>query len=190
MLLKNIVQFSVGASVYRLKESSSPNSKLITFYGQNELQEDLYQIQLLNADRKQLKLNINKSTLLLKENDIIFSLISGVAAIVLKEHENYLCTQNYVKIIPSSKISSKYLVYLLNESKFVKKQFFNGLQGSSIQRYTLAQLNSLRLPSLPSRKQQELIGNIYLNGLKLKTLKEHMADLELKQTLKLLERVE
>ena len=48
---------------------------------------------------------------LIKGGDILFSLISGRATIVRHNHQGYLYTQNYVKLIPKNVVGSKYLVY-------------------------------------------------------------------------------
>lgn len=60
---------------------------------------------------------------ILINGDVIFSLITGNAAIVRKEHEGYLYTQNYVKLLPYDNIDAQFLVYLINENKAIKRQF-------------------------------------------------------------------
>ena len=107
-----------------------------------------------------------------------FSLITGIATIVSKEHEGYLYTQNYVKLLPSHNIDSKFLVYLINESKTIKKQFMVGLQGSQVLKYTLKQLKELDMPKIPSVNKQKIIGQVYFNQLRLQALRNRVAELE------------
>lgn len=45
-------------------------------------------------------------------------------------------------------------------------------------KYTLKQLRELRFPVLPSLERQQLIGETYLNQLKLDTLRKRAAELE------------
>lgn len=115
---------------------------------------------------------------ILINGDVIFSLITGNAAIVRKEHEGYLYTQNYVKLLPYDNIDAQFLVYLINENKAIKRQFTVGLQGSQVLKYTLKQLKELEVGKLPNIDRQKAIGQVYFKQLRLKALKKRAAELE------------
>ena len=116
-------------------------------------------------------------------------MISGKSAIVSGYHQGYLYTQNYVKLIAAIKIDSKYLVYLLNEDNFIKRQFQMGLQGSQVLKYTLKQVKELELPKLPPIMKQKVIGEIYFDQLRLEALKKRVANFETKVVLEKLKEV-
>lgn len=114
------------------------------------------------------------------EGDIIFSLISGKATIVGARHQGYLFTQNYVKIITDEKIDSKYLVYILNEDKFIAKPFEDVFDEV---KQIVGKLSSLttefkQLP--PSEKQKDYMLDLlreYNRGMaKLKQYDSHEVD--------------
>jgi restriction endonuclease S subunit len=152
------------------------NAPLYTYYGQSDIDDDLVGIVSSNVDNKQVRTLDKVNTLY--TGDIIFSLISGTSTIVRKEHEGYLYTQNFVKLIPNENVDSKYLVYLLNEDKSIKKQFLMGLQGSQVLKYTLKQVKELELPELPSIWKQQMIGEVYFNQLRLQALRNRAANSE------------
>ncbi|ARU66514.1 restriction endonuclease subunit M [Histophilus somni] len=177
MLLSNIVEISSGQAQFRLSEVSDPIAPVYTYYGQANLEQDLYLSDGSAVLPKEIK-TFDKITNLLSTGDVIFSLISGKATIVSKQHQGFLYTQNYVKLIPKNQIDANYLVYLLNENAVVKKQLSRGLQGSQVLKYTTNQLKSLRLPKLPHLSEQRLMGEIYLKQQKLAYLKQRIANLE------------
>ncbi|MFT8363332.1 MAG: restriction endonuclease subunit S [Sporolactobacillus sp.] len=152
------------------------NAPLYTYYGQSDIDDDLVDLLSPAVSSKQVRTQDTVNTLL--EGDVVFSLISGVATLVRKAHEGYLYTQNYVKLIPNKTIDPKFLIYLLNEDKSIKKQLLRGLQGSQVLKYTLRQVKELVLPELPSLKKQQLIGDVYLSQLRLQTLRSRAANAE------------
>ena len=99
-------------------------------------------------------------------------------------------TQNYVKLIPEDCVDSKYLVYLLNESMLIRKQWVKGLQGSAVLKHTVKQLRELELPELSSYEKQKIIGDIYFKQLRLRALKIRVADAERALTLEKLKEVD
>ncbi len=132
--------------------------RVFTYYSQTDLTDDLVGIISNDMDNKQVRTNDKVNTLC--DGDVVFSLITGIAAMVRKEHEGYLYTQNYVKLLPSNNIDSKFLVYLINENKIIKKQFVLGLQGSQVLKYTLKQLKQLEIPKIPSIDKLKIIGQV------------------------------
>lgn len=174
--LEDIVGFVSGSPQFRITESSKDTAPLYTYYGQLDLEADLVGIASNGTDGKQVRTFDKVNTLC--QGDVIFSLISGKSTIVGVNQQGYLFTQNYVKLVAGNKVGSKYLVYLLNEDPFIKKQFQMGLQGSQVLKYTLKQVKELELPDLPTMDKQRMIGELYFNQLRLEALKNRTANLE------------
>lgn len=177
MLLSDISEINSGQAQFRISEVSDPIAPVYTYYGQANLEQDLYLSDSSAGLSKQIK-TLDKITSLLSKGDVVFSLISGKAAIVSEQHQGFLYTQNYVKLTPNNQIASSYLVYLLNENPLIQKQLSCGLQGSQVLKYTTRQLKSLKLPNLPGLSEQRLIGETYLKQQKLTYLKQRVANLE------------
>lgn len=176
MKIEDIITIMTGTPQFRIKESLSDTAPTYYFYGQQELENDIVNLELSKESPKSI------STLdelnLVYEGDILFSLISGRTTIVNKKHQGYLYTQNYVKLIPKNVVGSKYLVYLLNESDLIRKQWSKGLQGSAVLKHTVKQLRELELPKIHSYEKQKIIGDIYFKQLRLQALKMRVADAE------------
>lgn len=174
--LSELVRLISGTPQFRITEVFDEKTSLVTYYSQTDLTDDLVGIISENVENKQVRTNDKVNTLC--DGDVVFSLITGIATIVSKEHEGYLYTQNYVKLLPSHKIDSKFLVYLINENKAIKKQFVLGLQGSQVLKYTLKQLKELEIPKIPTIDKQKIIGQVYFNQLRLQALRNRVAELE------------
>lgn len=174
--LSELVELVSGSPQFRITEGFDEKTPFFTYYSQTELTDDLVGITSEDVKNKQVRTNDKVNTLC--GGDVVFSLITGIATIVSKEHEGYLYTQNYVKLLPSHNIDSKFLVYLINESKTIKKQFMVGLQGSQVLKYTLKQLKELEMPKIPSVDKQKNIGQVYFNQLRLQALRNRVAEFE------------
>lgn len=174
--LERVVELISGTPQFRIKEVSDDQAPLYTYYGQQDIEDDLVGIDSLNNPSKQVRTFDEVSTL--RQGDIIFSLISGQSTIVSLDRESYLYTQNYVKLATNENIDSKYLVYVLNEDHAIKRQFQMGLQGSQVLKYTLRQMKELKLPALPTMEKQRIIGELYFNQIRLQALKNRVAHLE------------
>lgn len=174
--LSKLVELVSGSPQFRITEVFDEKTPLFTYYSQTDLTDDLVGIISSNVDNKQVRTNDKVNTLC--DGDVVFSLITGIATIVRKGHEGYLYTQNYVKLLPSHKVDSKFLVYLINENKAIKQQFVLGLQGSQVLKYTLKQLKELEIPKIPSVDKQKIIGQVYFNQLRLQALRNRVAELE------------
>ncbi|MHC6180980.1 restriction endonuclease subunit S [Clostridium sp. JNZ X4-2] len=183
--LSELVELVSGSAQFRITEVFDEKTPLFTYYSQIDLTDDLAGIVSKDADNKQVRTNDKVN--ILCHGDVVFSLITGIAAMVRKEHQGYLYTQNYVKLLPGHNIDSKFLVYLINENKTIKKQFVLGLQGSQVLKYTLRQLKELEIPKIPSIDKQKIIGQVYFNQLRLQALKNRAAELETKIILSRLE---
>ena len=84
MYIKDIFHSNTGVSQYRLEESLSKDAVLYTLYGQNELYEDLSGVPGNMSDKKQIRTEYKGTTL--QQGDLIFSTISGMAALVNVDH--------------------------------------------------------------------------------------------------------
>lgn len=174
--LNEVVSFVSGTPQFRIAESADAAAPTYFYYGQADLDEDLKGIPSLGATPKTLRTSDDVVTTAI--GDVIFSLLSGTAAIVRPEHDGYLLTQNYVKLVPSDGLDKRYLAYLLNEDRQIRYQLRIGCQGSITLKYTLGQVKGLRLPSLPSLGKQRLIGELYLSQLRLDACRKRAVDLE------------
>lgn len=175
-LIDFIKNINSGTPQFRISESCDSSSPTYSYYNQSDLQDDLSGIITEGIERKTVSTEDEVCTL--NPGDIIFSLISGTAAIVQREHQGYLYTQNYVRIVPDQHVDPKYLVYLFNEDDGIRRQWAAGLQGSMVTKYTIGQLKKLTIPPLPDLEKQRTIGEIYLLQLHLEALKKRAAERE------------
>ncbi|WP_165090750.1 restriction endonuclease subunit S [Neisseria yangbaofengii] len=173
--LGDLAQFQSGTPQFRITESSKPSDPIYDYYTQSDLDADFWRIETPTAQKQ---VRTADSVALLNAGDTLFSLISGRAVRVQAIHQGRLYTQNYIKLTPTPELDANYLVYLINENAEIARQFGLGLQGSQVLKYTVRQLKALQLPALPSLKQQEIIGSIYLKSQRLTTLKKQIADNE------------
>ncbi|CUX22805.1 restriction endonuclease subunit S [Clostridium sp. C105KSO13] len=174
--LNDMIKFVSGSPQFRIKEVFDTKAPLYTYYGQPDIEDDLTGIESGGSHSRRIRTFDKVNTLC--RGDVVFSLISGKSAIVRWYHHGYLYTQNYVKLVTDEKIDSTYIVYLLNENNFIKRQFQVGLQGSQVLKFTLKQLKSLEVPDLPVIEKQIAIGEIYFNQLRSAALRKRDADLE------------
>lgn len=175
MYIEDVFHSNTGISQFRLEESISDKAVLYTLYGQNELSKDLFRGSEYVVECKQIKLLRTNSTL--HEGDLVFSTISGEATVVGADHEGYILTQNYVRMVPvpQNVVDTKYIAFLINESPEIKRYFRQNLQGSQVVRYSLNLLKKVPLPPLPSIEKQRIIGDIYYKQLKLQALQQRVA---------------
>lgn len=187
MKMTDLVSFKLGSPQFRIKETLAKEAPLYQMYSQLDLEEDLAGVVSDHQENKQVKTLDDVSTL--KTNDLVFSLISGKAALVSPEHAGYLYTQNYLILEPDERLDDKFLLYLLNEDKGIARQLWLGLQGSMVLKYTVKQIKDLKLPKLPSLSKQVAIGQVYLKQKHLQAVKKRQADNELTLQLAKLEEV-
>lgn len=187
MKMTDLVSFKLGSPQFRIKETLAKEAPLYQMYSQLDLEEDLAGVVSDHQENKQVKTLDDVSTL--KTNDLVFSLISGKAALVSPEHAGYLYTQNYLILEPDERLDDKFLLYLLNEDKDIARQLWLGLQGSMVLKYTVKQIKDLKLPKLPSLSKQAAIGQVYLKQKHLQAVKKRQADNELTLQLAKLEEV-
>lgn len=174
--ISEIVTLISGTPQFRIKEDFSDAAPTYFFYGQSEIEEDLIGVNAQTRLQKQVRTFDTVCTV--AAGDVIFSLISGKAAIVQAGHSGYLLTQNYCKLVPSSAVDAKYLVYMLNENWEVRHQLQSGQQGSVTLKYTIKQLSTLMFPSLSPIEKQRIIGELYFSQLRIEALKKRVSTLE------------
>ncbi|PLA76209.1 restriction endonuclease subunit M [Ligilactobacillus agilis] len=187
MKMTDLVSFKLGSPQFRIKETLAKEAPLYQMYSQLDLEEDLAGVVSDHQENKQVKTLDDVATL--KTNDLVFSLISGKAALVSSKHAGYLYTQNYLILEPDERLDAKFLLYLLNEDKGIARQLWLGLQGSMVLKYTVKQVKDLKLPELPSLSKQAAIGQVYLKQKHLQAVKKRRADNELTLQLAKLEEV-
>ena len=172
--LNELVRFSSGSPQFRITESLDRDAPCYRYYSQSDLTDDLSGMCSSDTLNKEVRTKDKVHTL--AAGDAVFSLIAGQAAIVQPEHEGYLYTQNYIRLQPMAVMDAGFLVYLLNEDRAIQKQFFIGLQGSQVLKYTLQQVKEIRVARLPSLDRQRQIGKLYLQQLHLTALKKRVAE--------------
>lgn len=179
--LAEIAEVRSGVPESRLKSTSVENSSYHYLYSQSDLNDDLAGLARIDNDSDVVK--VNEKAILLDTGDLVFSLISGKAAVINPFHMGYVITQNFIKVIPTKAVDAKYIAFLINEDNEIRHQLTVGKQSSSIMKFSVNQFVSLEFPSLTSLEKQRLIGDIYFKQLKLAALKKHHADLETKMIL-------
>lgn len=167
--MENVFLLEAGVVQTRIRETTE--DVVYPIYSQEHLMADLYADDLEILPKKISTLDDVPT---LRAGDLVFNLMSTKAAIVSERHEGYLLTQNFVRIIPNFDLDKSYLLYFLNESRAVKRFFQKEMQGSVTNKVSIKMLEQLPLENLPGLKKQELIGSIYLNQLKLETLKQRL----------------
>lgn len=174
--MTKIVELNSGTPQFRIKESLDANAPTYFFYGQLEMEDDLTGIETQGGNGKQIRTTDDVGTL--ESGDLVFSLISGKAAIVRSSHSGYLVTQNYVRLLPTPSFDAKYLAYMLNEDIDIKRQLHSRQQGSVILKFTIRQISDLLFPTPPPIEKQRVIGELYFNQLRLAALKKRVTALE------------
>jgi len=165
----------VGTPQSRLRENSTKgNAKSYIYYGQLEMDEDLANMPYSNSNEKTV-ITTDKVDLV-HPGDVIFGFVSGRATLVRPIHDNYLFTQNFVKLEPRFTIDPKYLVYLFNENPAIRDQLERRRHGTRV--ITMKQLRELELPILPSYEKQKIIGELYFNQKQLDSLRYRTAELQ------------
>ncbi|HIT45181.1 MAG TPA: restriction endonuclease subunit M [Candidatus Aphodovivens excrementavium] len=165
-----------GTPQFRIVESGADEAPAYTFYTQANLDEDLKGVEPSGETGTRVK--TFDSVVTASAKDVVFSLLSGTAAVVQARHEGFLLTQNYVKLEPLQTVDPGYLAYVLNENRQVRHQLRREQQGSVTVKVTLRQLRNLELPLLPQIGKQKLIGELYACQLKLDALRKKASELE------------
>ncbi|HEM4952571.1 TPA: restriction endonuclease subunit S [Streptococcus suis] len=173
MKLEELAHFTGGSLQVRLDTTSWEDARDYILYNQQHHQLDGYEVIEEVIDSRTV--TTDREVTLLEEGDLLFSSLSGKAVLVRAEHAGLLYTQNYIKIEPIAKLDKVFLLYLINESSAIRRQFYQSLQGSEVMKYTVKQLKSLQLGALPPLDSQQKLGKIYLDGLVLRQKRQAYA---------------
>lgn len=177
MKLEELAHFTGGSLQVRLDTTSWEDARDYILYNQQHHQLDGYEVieEVIEEVIDSRTVTTDREVTLLEEGDLLFSLLSGKAVLVRAEHAGLLYTQNYIKIEPNAKLDKVFLLYLINESSAIRRQFYQSLQGSEVMKYTVKQLKSLQLGALPPLDSQQKLGKIYLDGLVLRQKRQAYA---------------
>ncbi|CUR64582.1 restriction endonuclease subunit S [Leuconostoc gasicomitatum] len=164
-----------GSPQVRIKVSKDFDAHRYIFYNQNHLLQDISQSEELENNIVEKSIKTKDMVEILTKNDLIISLISATGTKVSAQHQGYLISQNYVKLVPIDEnvIDKNYLAYMLNESQVVKKQLYRQLQGSNFVKVTIAILKTLEIPMVSIEKQRQ-IGQLYVDSSRLSTLRKRV----------------
>lgn len=174
--LISVADIQGGIPLARIPKSTDQSAISYKVFSQSDIEECLTGFPSGNNQPTQI---ITQAVVLQPlEGDVIFNLITGMAAVIDEVDRPAMLTQNFVRIRLSDKVDAAFLVYLLNRSKKIKNTLLGGLQGSTILKFSVKQLKELELPDLPDIDVQRHIGSVYLKQLRREALKKRVADLE------------
>ena len=141
VLLSELVKIKSGVNGYRLTE---------------EEKENLYEIPDLEYDYNHM--NSAKDT---SEITYYQGIMRMQAVVISDKNKDKILNQSYgVLIADTTKIDSKYLCFVLNESQSIKRQISKFTQGSIAKRLAPNLLKDLKL-TLPPLEKQRKIGQAY-----------------------------
>jgi restriction endonuclease S subunit len=183
--LSDVANIESGSPQFRIHESSESEATRYIIYDQRHLTMDKNFQQFTQIAMARTIQTTDKVRLTVA-GEMIYSLISSEAAIVSKQNAGFLLTQNYVIIQPKDTVNKEYLFYLLNESTLVKRQLWTMTQGSQVLKNTLKSVRNLLIPNQISIIEQQKIGQLYVDMLKLYLLKRNKLNSERKLMLSVL----
>ena len=125
--LNDVVELISGTPQFRIVEDVSAAAPAYFFYSQADLDEDLKGAPSSGAARKMVRTSGDVITAV--AGDVVFSLLSGTAALVLPAHDGYLLTQNYAKLVPSAGLDKRYFFVPAERKPSDKAPVTNGLSG-------------------------------------------------------------
>lgn len=129
----------------------------------------------------------NSSDVFLVEGDVVISSSVQLATIVGNSNIRRILTVNFIKVNLKSTINKYFFVYLYNFNQSVKRQKEKATQTMGlVQRLTLKSIGEIEIPKL-SMDKQLVIGQSYLEMLKLHNKTSQFSDLFEKLTYSILE---
>jgi restriction endonuclease S subunit len=179
-----------GAPPGRIKETSHKDAPSYFYYSQDDLIDDLNFTTREKDPSKLKQISTLDKIRTIHEGDLVFSLMNPIAALVSKEHDGYLITNNFVRIQLAENIYPAYALYYLNESDDFKKQIMKEMSGIVVKKITLSQFQKVVWPEFPSLEKQKIIGDVYLAQKKLAALKREKIELQEMKTIALLKKGE
>ena len=166
--LKKLVKFTSGINPSRINQEFLDK---YSFYDKESFEKDLIFESAQDSNKK----NIIDDSLL--EDEIIFYSLSNQMAIVSKSNIGKIPSLNFSKVeIISNKIDRNYLLYLFNENQMIQRQIERERQGMILLKLPLISLYEIDIPMIPL-EEQEKIGKIYIESIKLKNKIKKYSDL-------------
>ena len=172
-----MLQIQSGKSISRLADNKDLDVPPLYSYNQECLNHDLSGLPHNDTDNiKQFKTAAKVD--LLEEGDLVFSFISGKAAIVQKDHAGYYYSHGFAKITTSEILDKSYLCFLLNEHPIIKEQMKKSNTGAVVKSINKDDLLRLELPPLPPLEMQQMIGRLYQLEEKIQALKSRKLEIQ------------
>ncbi|CAM4028804.1 restriction endonuclease subunit S [Paenibacillus alkaliterrae] len=171
--LKEFVTFVPGINPTRAQTQFGIQS--INYYDRSSFEADSNYEDVVVKDAEKSLSQINPS---LNEGDVVISNSLQLATMVGKSNVGKVLSLNFTKIeFDSEQLDKKYFLFLFNAYKVVRRQKERELQGSGpVLRIPLRSLEEIIIPVLPFEEQQK-IGAIYVETLKLQSKLNKYADL-------------
>lgn len=169
--LKELVNLQAGSPQFRIKETSI--GQTYYFYGQENLRADLVGTE----EKTTREITTNEEVCIIEEGDLVISLINPICAVVGKSQAGMLLTQNFVKLNPKYPVDKRYLAFLMNEDKSVRRQLISETS-SAVNKITINILGNIEIPELPNIEVQRIVGDVYMKQKRLTLLKKQESELE------------
>lgn len=163
--LKDFVKFVPGINPTRAQKQFE--NQIINYYDQHSFEADYKHEDVFSDNEIKSSSQDNSSV---NEGDVVMSNSLQLATIVGKKNVGKVLSLNFTKIeFNSEPFDKKYFLFLFNTYKDVKRQKEKELQGSGpVLRIPLRALGEINVPII-SPEEQERIGAIYLETLKLQS---------------------
>ncbi|ANQ65723.1 restriction endonuclease subunit S [Staphylococcus equorum] len=178
-MLKDYVNYQSGTLIQRLEVDESGIGNHYMVYDQNMLDIDLGLTIDDTYQPRVIKLKDSSRATVIREDDIVFSMITGECTLVSSKHDGSILPYNYTKIeVTSELLEPTFLVYWFQLAPEVQSQYKQYMQGgSTIKKLTHQQLKSLHI-TLPTLEKQRLIGYIGVKEKRLNILKQKQSRLK------------
>ncbi|MCP3780432.1 restriction endonuclease subunit S [Paenibacillus sp. MZ03-122A] len=171
--LKEFVTFVPGINPTRAQKQFG--IQVINYYDQLSFEADYDHEDVVVEDESE---SSSQNNLSLNEGDVVISNSLQLATIVGKRNVGKVLSLNFTKIqFDSEQLDKRYFLYLFNAYKEVRRQKERESQGSGpVLRIPLRSLEEIIIPVVPLEEQQK-IGAIYVETLKLQSKLNKYADL-------------
>jgi hypothetical protein len=171
--LKEFVTFVPGINPTRAQTQFGIQS--FNYYDRSSFEADSNHEDIVVKDAEKSLSQNNPS---LNEGDVVISNSLQLATMVGKSNVGKVLSLNFTKIeFHSEQLDKRYFLFLFNAYKDVRRQKERELQGSGpVLRIPLRSLEEIIIPVVPLEEQQK-IGAIYVETLKLQSKLNKYADL-------------
>lgn len=171
--IKELVTFIPGINPTRVPKQFE--TEVIKYYDQSSFEVDYSHEDILVGDGAK---SSSQNNLALNEGDVVISNSKYLATMVGKSNVGKVLSVNFTKIeFDSEQLDKRYFLFLFNCYKDVMKQKERELQGSgTVLRIPVRALGEFIIPIVPLEEQQR-IGAIYAETLKLQSQLKKYANL-------------